>query len=409
MQIETWAVEKLVPYARNPRKNDAQVDRMASAIREFGFRIPVLVKSDGTVIDGHLRLKAAQKLSMSEVPVIVADDLTEVQVKAFRILVNRSVSWADWDDDLLKLELEELQGMDFDLSLTGFDDLEINDLLAVGNEGLTDADMVPEAPEEPITKPGDLWILGNHRLLCGDSTKAEDVGRLLGQVKPLLMVTDPPYGVDYDPDWRNRVDRANGKPSCARAIGQVANDDRADWTESYTLFPGDVAYVWHPAGARQVEFYNSLVESGFIVRMQIIWAKNHFPIGRGNYHVQHEPCWYAVRKNGTGHWAGDRKQTTLWHIDKPIKSETGHSTQKPVECMKRPIENNSSPGQAVYDPFLGSGTTLIASEMTGRSCYGIEIEPKYCDVIVKRWEDFTGKKALLQEGQRYDGIGKINS
>jgi DNA modification methylase len=211
------------------------------------------------------------------------------------------------------------------------------------------------------------------------------------------MVTDPPYGVNYDPDWRNRADRANGKPYGERAVGLVSNDERADWRDSYVLFPGDVAYVWHPPGARQVEFFESIVASGFDVRMQIIWAKSHFPIGRGNYHVQHEPCWYAVRKNATAHWSGDRKQTTLWQIDKPQKSETGHSTQKPVECMKRPIENNSSPGQAVYEPFSGSGTTIIAGEMTGRHIYAIELNPAYVDVAVTRWQNFTGATATLEE------------
>jgi DNA modification methylase len=205
------------------------------------------------------------------------------------------------------------------------------------------------------------------------------------------MVTDPPYGVEYDPDWRNRTDRPNGKPYGAMAIGQVSNDDRVDWREAWALFPGDVAYVWH-ASLFGVVVQSSLEECDFQPRSQIIWAKPRFAISRGHYHWQHESCLYAVKKGGTGHWSGDRSQTTLWTISHN-KSETGHSTQKPVECMKRPIENNSSPGQAVYDPFLGSGTTIIAAEMTGRVCYGLEIDPKYCDVIVQRWENFTGKKA----------------
>jgi len=397
LKIEEWEISRLIPYARNPRKNDAQVDRMASAIREFGFKIPILAKSDGTVIDGHLRLKAALKLGMQVVPVTAADDLTDAQVKAFRILANKSVSWAEWDEDLLRLEFSELKDLGFDLEMTGFEAASIEELMRGEiSQGLTDPDSIPEPPEEPISKPGDLWVLGNHRLLCGDSTKADDVSKLLGTVKPLLMVTDPPYGVEYDAGWRDEAAKhcksmGNRKDT---ALGAVQNDSKSDWRETWSLFPGEVAYIWH--GERQLlDMGRQLVDSGFAVRNLIVWAKGQLVIGRGHYHSQHETCWYAVRKNGTGHWIGGHKQTTLWQIDKPQKSETGHSTQKPVECMKRPIENNSSPGQAVYDPFLGSGTTLIAAEMTGRSCYGIEIEPKYCDVIVKRWEEFTGKKAEL--------------
>jgi len=217
------------------------------------------------------------------------------------------------------------------------------------------------------------------------------------------MVTDPPYGVQYDADWRNRADRANGKPYGARAIGRVTNDDRADWREAWALFPGDVAYVWH-AGTKADIVAESLDASGFAIRSQVVWAKSRFAISRGHYHVQHEPCWYAVRKGGTGHWHGDRSQTTLWPIAH-LKSETGHSTQKPVECMRRPIINNSAPGQPVYDPFLGSGTTMIAAEMEGRACLGLEITPHYVDVIVQRWQNFTGKQATLDgNGRTFDAI-----
>jgi DNA modification methylase len=251
---------------------------------------------------------------------------------------------------------------------------------------------------------------GGHRLVCGDSTTAASVEAALAGAKPHLMVTDPPYGVEYDANWRN--DALAGKPRAdgkiggdGRAVGKVENDDRSDWTPAYALFPGDVVYSWHPPGAKSVEFYHAIEAAGFAVRMQIIWAKSHFPIGRGDYHVQHEPCWYAVRKGGTGHWASDRKQTTLWQIDKPVKSETGHSTQKPVECMRRPIENNSKPGDAVYEPFSGSGTTIIAAEMTGRRCLAIELSPAYVDVAVRRWQAFAGKAAVLEgDGRTFDEI-----
>jgi len=258
---------------------------------------------------------------------------------------------------------------------------------------LTDPDDVPEVPETPVTRPGDVWVLGKHRLLCGDSTVATDVETVLGGVKPLLMCTDPPYGVDYDPSWRNVAGAAKTKRT-----GKVLNDDRADWREAWALFPGDVAYVWHGAlHAREV--IESLEACGFMLRSQIIWAKERLVLSRGDYHWQHEPCAYAVKKTGKGHWAGDRKQTTLWQIpSKDQDATTVHGTQKPVECMRRPIENNSSPGQAVYEPFMGSGTTLIAAEMSGRVCYGIELNPAYVDVAVQRWQQFTGETAVLASG-----------
>jgi DNA modification methylase len=394
LKTESWPIERLVPYARNPRKNDEQVERMVAAIREFGFRIPVVAKSDGTVVDGHLRLKAAHKLGLTEVPVALADELTDAQVKAFRLLANRSANWAAWDEDLLALELEELQAMAFDVNLTGFDASEIDSLLSKPTtDGLTDPDEVPETPAEPVSKPGDVWILGRHRLMCGDSTSADDVDRLLAGVRPHLMVTDPPYGVEYDPAWRNEA--LSGQKT--KRTGMVLNDDRADWREAWTLFPGEVAYVWH--GALHVATVaESLVACGFGIRSQIIWAKERLVLSRGHYHWMHEPCWYAVK--GKAHWSGDRKQVTIWNIpSKGQDTDTTHGTQKPVECMKRPMENNSSPGQTVYEPFSGSGTTIIAAEITGRSCLAMELNPTYVDVAVKRWEDFTGEKAGLEEGR----------
>ncbi len=239
---------------------------------------------------------------------------------------------------------------------------------------------------------GKLILKSQHRLMCGDSTKAEDVAKLLAGATPHLMVTDPPYGVEYDADWRNHT----GMARSARAIGKVENDDRCDWSEAWGLYGGDVAYVWH-ADNKANTVADSLIACGFDIRAQIIWAKSNMVISRGHYHPKHEPCWYAVKKGGTGHWHGDRKQTTLWEIDKPQKSETGHSTQKPVECMKRPIENNSKPGDSVYEPFSGSGTTIIAAEMTGRKCLAMEISPAYVDLAVMRWEQFTGKSATHAE------------
>jgi DNA modification methylase len=394
MQIESVALNKIIPYIRNPRKNENAVDKVASSIQEFGFRQPIVVDAENVIIAGHTRFEAAKRLGLDLVPVHVADGLTEQQVKAYRIADNRVGQEAEWDYDLLKLEMEELDNP----AMTGFDEDELNGILAEVGEGLTDPDEVPEVPEVPITVTGDLWELGEHRLVCGDSTNADDVEKALGNVKPMLMVTDPPYGVEYDADWRNHASRADGTNIGGSAIGKVENDDKADWSEAWALFPGDVAYVWH-AGNKAHIVAESLLSCDFEIRAQIIWAKNQFVIGRGHYHPHHEPCWYAVKN--VGHWNGDRKQSTIWNIDKNRKSETGHSTQKPVECMKRPIENNSSIGQAVYDPFLGSGTTMIASEMTGRQCIGLELSAQYCDVIITRWSEFTGKDDLLLNGKPF--------
>ncbi|WP_394892228.1 site-specific DNA-methyltransferase [Mesorhizobium sp. AaZ16] len=374
--------------------------QIAASIGEFGWTNPVLVDGENGIIAGHGRLLAARKLGMSTVPVIELAGLSEAQKRAYIIADNKMALNAGWDNELLGLELGGLASLGFDLSLTGFDDLEIATLTSLGPAGLTDPDDIPDTPEQPTTLPGDVWLLGKHRLICGDSTKAEDVERVLNGVKPHLLVSDPPYGVGYDPEWR--VTR--GIAGSGTASGRVLNDDRADWREAWALFPGDVAYVWHASLFAPV-VADSLEAAGFSLRYHIIWDKTRLVIGRGDYHWQHEPAWYAVRKGRTGHWAGDRKQTTVWAIPHR-KSVSGHGTEKPVECMKRPIENNSSPGQAVYEPFSGSGTTIIAAEMTGRCCHAIELNPAYVDVAVKRWQEFTGQAAKLEgDGRTFAELG----
>lgn len=394
------SVADLIPYARNARTHsNEQVAQIAASIREFGFINPVITDGLNGIVAGHGRVLAARKLKLKEVPTIDVAGLTDAQKRAYILADNKLALNAGWDTDLLKVELAELKMEGFDLDLIGFDADELAALLADPTEGLTDPDEVPEVPADPVTVLGDTWLLGKHRLRCGDSTSADDVAALLAGVSPHLMVTDPPYGVVYDPNWRNDADRANGKKIGARATGKVLNDDKADWREAWALFPGDVAYVWH-AGLYAGTVADSLTACDFKLRSQIIWAKSNFAIGRGDYHWMHEPCWYAVREKGTGHYSGDRKQTTLWQIAKPAKSETGHGTQKPVECMRRPIENNSSPGQAVYEPFSGSGTTIIAAEMTGRIAYAMELSPEYVDVAVKRWQDFTGQEAKHEATSR---------
>lgn len=401
-RVERWQLDKLIPYARNARTHsDEQVAQIAASMREWGWTNPVLVDETGLIIAGHGRVSAARLLGWTEIPVMVASGWSEAQKRAYTLADNKLALNAGWNTAMLALELGELGDLGVDLNLAGFTDDEISRLTSLGTVGNTDPDDVPETPAEPVTRLGDVWALGRHRLICGDSTDALTVGRVLGDVRPHLMVTDPPYGVEYDPDWRNRADRANGKPYGDRAVGQVMNDGQSDWRDAWALFPGEVAYVWH-ADRHASSVQASLEASDFEIRCQLIWAKPRFAISRGHYHWQHEPCWYAVRKGGTGHWSGDRSQTTLWTISHN-KSETGHGTQKPVECMRRPIENNSSPGQAVYEPFSGSGTTIIAAEMTGRHCYAIELNPAYVDVAVVRWQQFTGGSATLDgDGRTFD-------
>lgn len=393
--VERRSIADLIPYARNARTHsDEQIAQIAASMREWGWTNPVLIDETGTIIAGHGRVLAARKLGITDVPVMVASGWTEAQKRAYVIADNKLALNAGWNLDALGAEFRELTELGFDCELTGFVGDELQALMLENTEGLTDPDDVPEVPANPVSASGDVWLLGKHRLVCGDSTDADAVAKCLNGVEPHLMVTDPPYGVEFDPSWRVRAPTLTSNFKGGTAEGRVLNDDRSDWRLAWSLFPGVVAYVWHGALNAPV-VAASLEASGFEMRAQVIWAKKNHPMGRGHYHWRHEPCWYAVKKGGTGHWVGGRKQNTLWEIEHR-KSETGHSAQKPVECMKRPIENNSSPGQAVYDPFVGSGTTIIAGEMTGRSIHAIEIHPPYVDVAIKRWQDFTGHTATLE-------------
>ena len=387
MSVELRPLDAVRPYSNNPRQNLDAVEAVAESIRRFGFRQPIVVDADGVIVAGHTRFRAAQRLGLATVPVHVATDLTADEVRAYRLADNKTAELASWDTAMLSIELDALRGADIDWTLLGFDEEELAKLLApAGTEGLTDPDAVPEKPVDPVTKPGDLWLLGKHRLLCGDSTSAADVTRLLDGAVPTLMVTDPPYGVEYDPEWRMDA----GLTGNTARMGKVMNDDRADWTEAWKLFPGDVAYVYH-AGVFASTVQQSLERAGFAIRAQIIWAKDRLALSRGDYHWQHEPCWYAVREGGKGHRTDDRTQTTLWSIPARDDAGHGHGTQKPVECMERPVRNHLA--DMVYEPFAGSGTTVIACERTGRTCMAMELDPGYCDVVVRRWEDFTGRKA----------------
>jgi DNA modification methylase len=403
-QVEMIPLGALKNYEKNARSHpDAQVASLVAIIRDAGFTNPLLIDDDDVIIAGHGRALAAAKLKMVDVPCVRVSGLTPEQLKGLRLSDNRTALGATWDDALLKLELGDLAAAGFDLSLTGFSGLELTGIFST-QEGNTDPEETPEPPAHPVSQLGDLWRLGDHWLICGDCTDKETVERVLGGQKPHLMVADPPYGVDYNADWRNHAVRANGSPIAGRAVGRVTNDDRLDWREAWALFPGDVAYVWH-AGRHASEVQRSLEAAEFEIRVQIVWAKSNIAIGRGHYHWQHEPCWYAVRKGANGHWAGDRKQSTLWQIDKPQKSETGHSTQKPVEAMARPMRNNSKPGDRVYDPFVGSGTTIIAAQMNKRICHAIELSPAYVDVCLKRFADFSGIAPTLAEtGETFEQV-----
>jgi DNA modification methylase len=419
-EVQTWPIDKLVFYARNPRKNDSAVDPMCGSIREFGFKIPVLARSNGEVVDGHLRLKAARKLNITEVPVILCDEWTEAQVKAFRLLVNRSVTWAAWDEELLAIELQELNEADFDLSLTGFDQREIDGLLALPEE--EEANAAPPLPANPASRAGDLWLCGKHRVLCGSSTSAADVARLLEDRKPKLLVTDPPYGIELDSEWRDRAGLNGCGPAESSYMKQrttghtettISGDTGADWSEAFELVPSlQIAYVWH-ASTFTREVLNGLLRIDFLYPQQIIWNKGRTVLTRTHYWYQHEPCWYVRKKNAP--WFGKAgENSTIWDSPSPKfimggsdEDKFDHPTQKPVDLMRRPILNHLKRGELVYEPFLGSGTTLAAAELTERVCCGIELDPKYIDVVIQRWQRLSGKQATLEgDGRTFEAISE---
>jgi len=405
IELHHWPVGKLIPYGRNPRKNDHAIEQMAGAIQEFGFRIPIIAKSSGEVVDGHLRLKAALHLGLETVPVVLADDLTPMQIKAFRILANRSATWADWDEDLLRLELEELQLDDFDLSHTGFDDDEIAELLAgeeTTTEGNTDEDAAPDVPVTPVSKPGDVWIMGQHRLLCGDSTDAASYDTLLGNERVAMIFQDPPYNVDYANTAKDKL-RGTNRP--------ILNDNLGDGFQDFLLA------AFKPALARCNGAVYVAMSSSELDTLQsafraaggkwstfIIWAKNTFTLGRSDYQRQYEPILYGWPEGATRHWCGDRDQGDVWHFNKPRVNDL-HPTMKPVELVERAIRNSSRPGDVVLDPFGGSGTTLIAAEKSGRQARLIELDPKYVDVIVRRWQSYARSQAVREvDGVRFDDL-----
>jgi DNA modification methylase len=418
--IELWLIDKLIPFARNPRTHsEAQIAQIAASIAEFGFNNPILVDTKAGIIAGHGRLLAARKLGLTEVPVIVLDHLTEAQKRAYIIADNQLALNAGWDDDLLRSELAALQKEDFNLDLLGFDDRDLIKLLA-DQDSDDQADNVPDPPATPVTAPGDLWLLGSHRVLCGDATSAEAVTRLLGERKPRLMVTDPPYGIELDSEWRDRAGLNGCGPAEAsymknRTEGHtettISGDTRADWSEAFELVPSlEVAYVFHASKFTR-EVLDGLLRIGFLHHQQIIWDKTRTVLTRTHYWFQHEPCWYVRKKNAP--WFGKAgENSTIWVSASPKfimggsdEEKFDHPTQKPVDLMRRPILNHLRRGELVFDPFLGSGTTLAAAHLTERVCYGLELDPKYADVIVTRWQSLSGKPATLEgDGRTFEEV-----
>jgi DNA modification methylase len=391
---------KLKPHPRNPHTHPkAQVAILAKIIQYQGWRSPIVVsKRSGLIVAGHGRLEAARALGLAAAPVNHQAFATEADEIAHLVADNQIAELADMGEDGLKALLSEMAGLNFDLELMGFDAAALHALL---NGSTNDVDAEPridqaaELRKKWAVDSGDLWALGEHRMLCGDATKGDDVKRLLGVDRPNLMVTDPPYGVEYDAEWRDKYALKTGNFVGWQAKGKVANDERVDWTAAWELFQGAIVYCWH-ADRYASSVQRTLEAVGFTIRSQIIWAKQAFVFGRGDYHRQHEPCWYAVR--GTGKWVGDRKQTTLWEINNNnafssdgTEKRLDHSTQKPVECMQRPLLNHTVEGDYVYDPFVGSGTTIIAAERTARRCLAIEIMPEYVAVTLERYLEATGK------------------
>ena len=413
LQLEDWSIGRLIEYDRNPRKNDDVVDRMAQAIVEFGFRIPIVARSDGLVVDGHLRLKAARLLGLETVPVVLADELSETQIRAFRLLANQSANWAEWDEALLSAELNDLLAEDFDLSLVGFSDGELDKLLAYvaeddgevgGAGGSVPPVTIPEPPRNPASRIGDLWILGDHRLLCGDSTSAADVRRLMNGERAILFATDPPYLVDYDgsnhptrnKDWSASYgttwdDSSQGAELydgfIAAAVAEAIAEDAA-W------------YCWH-ASRRQAMLEACWEKAGAFVHQQIIWVKDRGVLTRSHYLWKHEPCFMGWRRPNRPPKVAEETLPSTWALPSFAKDDRpDHPTPKPLDAFGIPMRQHVARGGLCYEPFSGSGSQIMAGEANGRRVFAMEISPAYVDVAVERWQADTGFEAIL------DGDGR---
>lgn len=404
--LETRKLSQLKDHPKNPRQLSAHdAAHLTVSIDKFGLIDKPIINVNGEIIGGHQRKKILKKLAIKEVECWVPNrELNQKEVDELNIRLNRNTG--DFDYDILANQWEITDLLDWGFEM---DDLQLGEAEQIaGGEEEEGETLEPGKDEDAITKLGDVYELNGHRIVCGDSTLPENVEKCLNGATPILMVTDPPYGVNYDPNFN--------KTSNQKKLGKVLNDDKANWSLAYYLFPGSVAYVWS-SDKFAFETVEGLKQADYQIINQIIWSKPSLVLGRGDYHSQHEPCWYAVKKGCQHNWKGDRKQTTLWEIEKVnnnSKSQderTEHGTQKPIECMARPIRNNTAHSEGVYDPFLGSGTTLIAAEQLGRTCYGIELSPAYCDIIVNRWANYMKKNSreftIKRNGEAFDVICKV--
>lgn len=381
MNIVQKKIADITPYEKNPRKNDEAVKYVAESIKQFGFKVPIVIDKNGIIVAGHTRYKAAKKLKYTEVPCIVADDLTDEQVKAFRLADNKVAEKSEWDFDLLSGELDEL--FDFDMTVFGFEELE-------EEKEVVEDNFEAEVPEEPWVKPGDIYQLGEHRLMCGDSTILNDVEKLMGGMLADLLITDPPYNVDYEGATKDKLKIANDNMDDA-SFRQFLVD--AFGNADAVMKPGAVFYIWH-ADSEGYNFRGACKDAGWTVRQCLIWNKNSMVMGRQDYHWKHEPCLYGWKEGASHLWASDRKQTTIMNFEKPVRNDL-HPTMKPVALFDYQIKNNTKGGDVVLDLFGGSGTTIMACEQNGRKAYSMEFDPRYAQVIIERWESFTGEKAVL--------------
>jgi len=394
MKVVDRKISELIPAEYNPRYiTDEALEHLKASIQRFEAVEPVLVNMHpdrkNIIISGHQRIKAAKSLGLETFPCVELN-LDKDKERELNIRMNKNTGAWDWDELAVHFDVEELTDWGFS------EDELFGNIEEEEHEAEEDDYEVPDEIQTDIVL-GDLIEIGDHRLLCGDSTDSDMVQKLLEGAEPMLMVTDPPYGVNYDANWRNKALRKDGSSIGARATGKVSNDDNADWTQAWSISPSKVAYVWH-AGKYAGIVQKSLEDCGYEIVSQIIWNKSNFAIGRGDYHWKHEPCWYAVKKGSKHHFIAGRDQSTVWDIPKPSKSETGHSTQKHIDCMAIPIQNHEG---AVYDPFLGSGTTMVAAHQLKRKCYGMELDPKYCQVIIDRMQKAFPELEVKINGNPY--------